>query len=72
MKRRDRKGHLRIAIASEDDGSPVPRSGPRYLHVACVSEHVGEDPDTFIEQVQANSKNVEAKDMKELEAAVNG
>jgi hypothetical protein len=61
------KGHLRVAIESEDDGGPFPRSGPRYLHIACVGEHAGDDPDQFFAKVTANSKNVEPKHMKELE-----
>lgn len=64
------KGHLRVAIESEDDGSPFPRSGPRYLHIACVSEHAGDDPEDFFSKVKANSKNVETKDMQELESAL--
>lgn len=66
------KGALRVAVESEDDGSPFPRSGPRYLHVDCVSEHAGEDPEQFLEQIKANSKNVESKDMEALEGALVG
>ncbi len=64
------KGHLRVAIESEDDGSPFPRSGPRYLHVACAAEHAGDDPDEFFEKLKVNSRNVETKDMQELESAL--
>lgn len=64
------KGHLRVAIESEDDGSPFPRSGPRYLHIACIADHAGEDPEEFFSKVRTNSKNVETKDMQELEAAL--
>jgi poly [ADP-ribose] polymerase len=66
------KGHLRVAVESEDDGSPFPRSGPRYLHVACAPEHAGDAPDEFFEKVKNNSKNVETKDMQELKAALQG
>jgi hypothetical protein len=64
------KGHLRVAIESEDDGSPFPRSGPRYVHIACIADHAGEDPEEFFSKVKTNSKNVETKDMQELEAAL--
>jgi poly [ADP-ribose] polymerase len=61
------KGHLRLAIESEDDGGPFPRTGPRYLHPSCVGEHSGDNPEEFYAKITANSKNVEPKDLKELE-----
>ncbi|HEY9682203.1 MAG TPA: hypothetical protein V6C89_13325 [Drouetiella sp.] len=66
------KGHLRVAIESEDEGSGFPRSGPRYVHVACIADQAGEDPEEFFAKVRTNSKNVETKDMQELEAALQG
>lgn len=64
------KGVLRVAVQSEDDGSPMPRTGPKYLHPACVGEHTGEDPESFMMQIIANSKNVKEEDLQTLEDAV--
>ena len=62
------KDDLRVAVEREIDTGTFQRAGAGYLHVACAFAYIGDD-DLF-DQVKANSVDLKADELDDLESAL--
>ncbi|MCA9175151.1 MAG: hypothetical protein KDB14_11770 [Planctomycetales bacterium] len=63
------KGALRIAIEREVDAGGFMRRGAGYLHPGCAMNYE-EIPDDLMEEVRANSPQLDPAELDEIEAAM--
>ncbi len=62
------KGDLRVAVEREVDTGAFTTKGAGYLHVACASEHTGDDQ--LFEKIKQNAPGLGKQDLEELEAGL--
>lgn len=62
------KGDLRVAIEREVDTGAFMAKSAGYLHVACASEHTGDDE--LLEKIKANAPGLTNEDLAALEAGL--
>ncbi len=62
------KGDLRVAVEKELQAGGFMRPGAGYLHPGCAVEHTETDADELFMKIKANSLNLNAQELEQLES----